>query len=191
VRSPEFFYNGTWYRNELTARWAIFLDGIGVGYRYESQGIEHEGTEYTWPDFWLPRLECWIRIEQRKPDGLSHAEANRLAVATGRPVYVFWGVIGLPTDDTSSAYAYRPAFDRKTEFVGVDFDEMYWWCQCPYCQQMGIEYQGRTARLRCRCVRLRKPTDDKTYNFDSTRLLIAYDTARRAKLDRYRMHDED
>ncbi len=190
MSSVEFFYNGTWYRNELAARWAIFLDTIDVGHRYESQGIEYEDTLYCWPDFWLPRLDCWIRTEERKPDRLCDQEARKLALATRKSVYVFFGLIGVPTDDTRSAYLYGPTFDTKADFAGVDFDEMYWWCQCPYCQQMGIQYQGRSARLPCRCVRLRKSSDNKTYTFDSPRLQIAYDDARRARLDEYRLHTE-
>jgi len=55
----------------------------------------------------------------------------------------------------------------------------YWWCECPHCGMIGIQYEGRAARLSCRCMR----DSDRGHNYDSKRLLAAYDKARQARFE--------
>ncbi len=53
IRPIPTHYNGYHFRSRLEARWAVFLDQIGVRYSYEPQGYAMNGTAYL-PDFWLP-----------------------------------------------------------------------------------------------------------------------------------------
>lgn len=191
MKPEDVFYNGLWYRSQLAARWAVFLDALDVGFRYEPQGFEIDSETLYWPDFWLPTLRCWLRIEETKPTGRTEAEARRLVFITREPVYVFFGLIAVPDDNTMSAYFYGPCFDNKSsDEVLVDFDEMYWWCECPFCSIVGIQYQGRAARLPCRCVARLDHSLTKEYTFDSLRLVAAYQQAQIARLGETRFHIE-
>jgi hypothetical protein len=46
-------YNGHLFRSRLEARWAVWLDSLGIKYAYEVQGFSLDGEAYL-PDFWLP-----------------------------------------------------------------------------------------------------------------------------------------
>jgi hypothetical protein len=49
----ETIYNGHRFRSRLEARWAVWLDTLGIKYAYELQGFNLDGIPYL-PDFWLP-----------------------------------------------------------------------------------------------------------------------------------------
>ena len=55
IKPIETIYNGYRFRSRLEARWAVFLDCLGVKYEYEPEGFEMpDGTRYL-PDF---RVMC-------------------------------------------------------------------------------------------------------------------------------------
>lgn len=55
IKPIETIYNGYRFRSRLEARWAVFLDSLGVKYEYEPEGFEMpDGTRYL-PDF---RVMC-------------------------------------------------------------------------------------------------------------------------------------
>jgi hypothetical protein len=52
-------YNGYNFRSRLEARWAVFLDKMGISYLYEPEGFELDTTRYL-PDFQLTEgLKCF------------------------------------------------------------------------------------------------------------------------------------
>ena len=81
-------YNGYHFRSRLEARWAVWLDTLGIAYTYELQGFDLDGEAYL-PDFWLPgspdRIRdskpqvgagCWLEI---KPAPLTDNEEKLLS----------------------------------------------------------------------------------------------------------------
>jgi hypothetical protein len=69
--------------------------------------------------------------------------------------------------------------------IGGDFP--YVWCQCPFCQMLGFEFDGRSARIGCGCVKHESfGNGDKTYNSGALDLLRAYSAARRARFEDWR-----
>lgn len=40
IKPIETIYNGYRFRSRLEARWAVFLDSLGVKYEYEPEGFE-------------------------------------------------------------------------------------------------------------------------------------------------------
>ena len=52
----ETLYNGYRFRSRLEARWAVFLDALGVDYMYEPQGFVTEDGETYLPDF---KVKCY------------------------------------------------------------------------------------------------------------------------------------
>jgi hypothetical protein len=56
-------YRGVSYRSKLKARWAAFLDALGIAHVYEPKSfLAGRSTRYT-PDFWLPELKAWLDVQ--------------------------------------------------------------------------------------------------------------------------------
>src|SRR4051794_31093898 len=94
-------YAGCFFRSRLEARWAVFLDALGIVWQYEAEGYELPSTRYL-PDFRLPGLKCFVEI---KPFLLSRQEmrkAYELAIETepdGWTVLALEGEIPQSVDD--------------------------------------------------------------------------------------------
>lgn len=65
IKPIETIYNGYRFRSRLEARWAVFLDSLGVKYEYEPEGFELPGVGGYLPDF---RVMCHAkRGAEREP----------------------------------------------------------------------------------------------------------------------------
>ena len=62
IKAIETKYKGYLFRSRLEARWAVFLDSFNEEWKYEIEGYELQSGRYL-PDFWLPRLDCWLEIK--------------------------------------------------------------------------------------------------------------------------------
>lgn len=58
-------YNGTSYRTQLEARWAVFFDLCGIEFIYEQEGYEEDDETKYRPDFYLPGLEVHAEVKGR------------------------------------------------------------------------------------------------------------------------------
>lgn len=89
LKAIETVYQGYRFRSRLEARWAVFLDTLGVKYQYEPEGFELVGAGRYLPDFWLPDLDCWIEIKPTSADDTTIRKAHALAVNSEKCVVVF------------------------------------------------------------------------------------------------------
>lgn len=55
-------YAGVKFRSRLEARWAVYLDLVGIEWQYEKEGYQLPSGWYV-PDFWLPRHKKWMAIK--------------------------------------------------------------------------------------------------------------------------------
>lgn len=57
-------YAGCRFRSRLEARWAVFLDTLGIAWEYEPQGylVGPKRRPYL-PDFWLPGERLWVEVK--------------------------------------------------------------------------------------------------------------------------------
>lgn len=143
-RAIETVYKGYRFRSRLEARWACFYDALGVKWEYEKEGyILGDGTKYL-PDFYLPDYG-WIEIKGNDPTEEEQRKAQFLGEITHKSVYIFFGEIPEPIDpeitcriwgDSLSAYRVSPYWDN-----------LYEWCRCPTCGKIGIQFEGRGARI--------------------------------------------
>lgn len=169
----ETVYKGYRFRSRLEARWAIFFDSLGIPWEYEKEGFDIGGKWYL-PDFYLPQIDTWIEIKpalgkddlDEWPDhpfeGCNQISLPHLVVIKGDP----WVD---PENDSEFSY---------NGFIIGDF--YYWFCECPVCGKIGIEFEGRSARI---CGDKCCPDSDKEYNTHSPRLLEAYRKARQARFE--------
>lgn len=64
LKAIETTYAGCRFRSRLEARWAVFLDSLGIVWEYEPQGytVGPDATPYL-PDFWLPEMKLWAEVK--------------------------------------------------------------------------------------------------------------------------------
>lgn len=165
-------YKGYRFRSRLEARWAVFFDALSIEWEYEKEGYDLGEAGWYLPDFWLPSLRCFIEIKPR--DVCDGNKAAALAELGNHEVYVMCGMPGPDRDYVANSYE---GF-YYTE-CGEDFP--YYWCECPRCGAIGIQFDGRAERNH------HSPSctlDDRHYhNTDSPRLLSAYARARSARFE--------
>lgn len=165
------WYRGVEFRSRLEARWAVFFDTLGLRWEYEKEGYDLNGLWYL-PDFWIPKLDCWIEIKGGSPTKLENEKAGRLCGLTRKRVFIFQGQHTLPPENPPSSdvfYFCGAETDDHDTCYGWDCD--YWFCECHMCHEIGIQYEGRTDRLQCKecyeCWKFRTQPD--------TRHLDSYD----------------
>lgn len=178
IRAIETTYNGYRFRSRLEARWAVFMDTLGVPYRYEPEGFDLDGEWYL-PDFWLPDQDCWLEIKPSDPSPRETELLGRLVQATGKDGYLLYGDCWVPGFDGRGYRGSKqwPMGDGADE-EGVCWDgDSYCWCACPQCGRVGIEFEARAERL-CSCF-----PGDKGYAWGADRLVVAYTRARSARFE--------
>jgi DNA-dependent RNA polymerase auxiliary subunit epsilon len=106
-------YAGYKFRSRTEARWAVFFDTLGIKYRYEIDGFNLDGARYL-PDFWLSQQDCWIEVKGQKPTEQEHDKATLLSIYTEKPVYIFWGDVWIPEDESGGA------IEAKEVVIGGD-----------------------------------------------------------------------
>lgn len=184
MKAIETIYKGYRFRSRLEARWAVFFDALGVPYQYEPEGFDLGKAGYYLPDFYLPEQDRWVEI---KPDSWpSHPVFDMMDED-----HTLWSLVvlvGQPwlDPDAVSCHSYRGHTLCSTDsgdgphwgYQGfISCDHPYLWCECPVCHTVGIEFDGRSARL-CACLNV-----NKAYNTGSPRLLAAYREARQARFE--------
>ena len=84
-------YKGYLFRSRLEARWAVFLDRMGIPFTYEPEGFDLDGTWYL-PDFHCNVVEgCWIEVKPKAPSLKAKALAAKLSRAARCPVLILIG----------------------------------------------------------------------------------------------------
>lgn len=84
IRAIETSFKGYRFRSRLEARYAVFLDALGVRYEYEKEGFELEDAGRYLPDFWLPDLHVWLEVKGQEPKWDEIRKAQELYYAAER-----------------------------------------------------------------------------------------------------------
>jgi hypothetical protein len=167
IQPIETEYFGFSFRSRLEARWAVFYELIGVKWDYEPEGYNLDGVLYL-PDFHIERVG-WIEIKPVEPTKEETEKAERLCKATKESVYTFFGSVNGSSGFDGGDYAHE--FYYQKDFNQAHWDHCRFWCECPKCGRLGIEFSGYVDRLGCKCTVVSR-------NFQSDRLLAAAQAAR-------------
>lgn len=137
-------YNGVTFRSRTEARWAVFLDALNLSWKYEAEGYELPSGPYL-PDFWMPEIDGFLEVKPSEHEW-DDDRFQELAALTGKWVYVTAGAPSPgqnPDFDTPEPglYAISP--------TGADL--YYYFCVCEGCGKWDIQFDGRSARISCRC----------------------------------------
>jgi hypothetical protein len=182
-------YAGCHFRSRLEARWAVFLDNLGVPWQYEPEGFDLGHTWYL-PDFYLPTLGAWYEVKGSKPTEVEVDCVAKVAYGTRRDAFIVWGDI--PRDlgpyghlDHNDTAGMEGLFYREDEHgAGAYWDNWLGWCVCPVCGAVGIQHEARAARVHA-------PGSDcphaepggRGHNGNDPALLAAYGAARSARFE--------
>lgn len=170
-------YNGVTYRSRLEARWAVFFDALELRFIHEREGFQLRSAWYV-PDFWLPKLSTWIEIKPYRPSDPERMLCEELCESTEQRVACFYADPGSWLDDLESN---DPGFDSGIIWKpGGETFTSAWWCICPQCSRIGIEYLGRGNRI-CRHVDTKVESIDRMQTHDASFIRKAADAARAFK----------
>jgi len=165
MKAIETKYKGITFRSRLEARWAVFMDALEVKWDYEPEGYDLDGFLYL-PDFWLPAQNCFYEVKPEYPTHEESLKAMRLAKFTDKRVYIAHGSIEQPD--------YGKDCESPLCYFGIEeMDFPYWWCECPHCGKIGLEYCGWGGRI-CK----KGHCEEKFPGFETPRLIRAYELAR-------------
>lgn len=183
IKAIETRYSGRLFRSRLEARWAVFFDALGLEWRYEPEGYELEdGTRYL-PDFFLPSLNALVEIKPKPldfdgqpwpADGTKEYRFYEALCKGSEFPHKFFMLFGEP----------GPAepYEINSSYAGCAIgDSPYFFCECPGCGSIGIQFDGRSARNNHKnnC----DEQGDKAYNINSPKILNAAAKATSARFE--------
>lgn len=197
LRAIQTEYGGYRFRSRTEARWAIFLDTLGVPYEYEKEAYHFgPGGQYL-PDFWLPEQKCFVEIKGTAPTFHERRLCAHLHVRSGYEVFLFQGDFAPPKYDERSgrlsgahAHFWSGCHNRNFSFrteEAVGHWERFggFWKQCPHCLEDGkffvwlSEAAARAHQHECS----KKAAAPPWAPADSPALLAAYAAARTARFE--------
>lgn len=174
-------YAGHLFRSRLEARWALFFETLGLRWRYEPEGFELPGGKYL-PDFWIAGIG-WVEIKPEAPTPQERMRIQELAVGTEVPGFILGGTI--PRTDIGyleGGQVEDLAVEAFFSTGGHDWD--YWFCICPVCGKVGMEWQARSHRICGSATHPEIPNgSDRGNNGNHPRIIAALDRARAARFE--------
>lgn len=198
IKAIETQYKGYRFRSRLEARWAVFFDALDLEWEYEREGFDLGEHGWYLPDFYLPGVDggYWIEVKGDKAaaDDKAWGKLMALTEATGTAGLLVYGD-PYPAVDAAHRGWEGPGWKMSHPAGGGDFP--YYFCVCPWCGKVGIEFDGRGARV-CGWQAHHKTeaaalgdirhlghwrADDKCYTADDERFFRAAIAARSARFE--------
>lgn len=186
MKAIETSYKDYRFRSRLEARWAVFFEAVGLDYEYELEGFVLPDGTYYLPDFYLPTVDRWVEIKPRSYDREENWPSH--------PVIELFSSLYHEANELKEEHEGFFEFAERfilirgnpylNEYEGfISCDCGYLFCQCDMCGRIGIEFEGRGARIPCGCDHSGHAHYDKCYNTDSPDLTLAYSRARSARFE--------
>lgn len=91
IQAIETVYKNYRMRSRLEARWAVFFDAMDEEWQYEPEGYDLNGIYYL-PDFYLPRLKCFIEIKGQQPTKEELNKCSLFRDYVGKAIAIFHGL---------------------------------------------------------------------------------------------------
>lgn len=122
----ETFYNGDYLDSRLEARWALFLDAFGLGFRY-TKGVDNQGNGSM---FYLTALDTWLVIKPALPELQDAARVeNWVRNGSAKQAAILFGLCWYPWERDS--YGGWLWFRNEAQECGGQRDVV--WRQCVEC----------------------------------------------------------
>jgi hypothetical protein len=183
IKAIETRYKGYRFRSRLEARWAVFLDTLGIAWEYEKEGYDLGEAGWYLPDFWLPEMKIWAEVKAEIPvtskgwnnfqgeakiiadkcGALAwHTQSNVLLV-DNRLMGFLDAMNNYPAQEMYPYLIFYP--HPQSEGSGWYADHCQEFCDCLSCAKIGICYEGDRSRINCECVP--GPTDEWDLEYEN------------------------
>lgn len=93
-------FNGTLYRSQTEARWAVFFDTLGVRFSYEPHTIDLSSGEKYLPDFFIDDFKAYFEVKPSNEKIVTEECVKARQLAADRPGARVWLSIGGPAPKT-------------------------------------------------------------------------------------------
>jgi hypothetical protein len=103
MKSIQTQYRDYLFRSRLEARYAVFLDFCHEKWDYEAEGYDLDDGDRYLPDFWLPRLKCFLEVKAQYPNKREIRVCRKLQFHTGNSVAICHG---LPTENEGLLFGF-------------------------------------------------------------------------------------
>lgn len=186
LRAIETPYRGYRFRSRSEARFAVFLDALGIRWDYEIEGYELGSAGRYLPDFWLPDLGIWIEIKGTDPTVEEQQKARALAMQSENPVYIFYGGMEPPAKEDGHFFRVGSGFRalgygaiQHAAWARLPYPNFsFIWVECETCHAVDVIGIGPTLEMTkriCECNTTVRPR--------SGRLVQAYQASRSARFE--------
>jgi hypothetical protein len=91
IKSTPTKYKDHNFRSRLEARWAVYLDVIGLDWWYEMEGYQLPSGWYL-PDFWLPQVKMFAEVKPTSFLEIEFTKVKELVEGTGCDCILLDGV---------------------------------------------------------------------------------------------------
>jgi hypothetical protein len=136
MKAIETRWKGWRFRSRTEARWAVFLEELGIGFEYEAEGYCLPSGAYL-PDFLITAVpdlpagsvtqRMFLEVKPEIPTPDEQDRAAQLARASGLPVLV---AIGAP-DYLCQVMLYEPASDERLDIMVPYRIHLLAFCETP------------------------------------------------------------
>lgn len=175
IKPLETHYAGFRFRSRMEARWAVFMDALSIPYQYEPEAYQTKAGKYL-PDFYIPHIDMFMEVKSPEAGERDYNKIRGLTRITGKSVAVVCSPPSIPSFGGGvSEFTIFGTFLYEGRIEDGE-DLPFFWCECPHCRRVELQFDGRADRINCDCARSNH--GDKGYNFDSPRLVDAYNAAK-------------
>lgn len=159
-------YAGCHFRSRLEARWAVFFSSLDIPWEYEPEAFALPSGNYL-PDFRLNLSggSVWFEV---KHENFLEDDDRWVDLSADSAVYVSFGIPrGQGVDDILDS----PRGNGRIEvYANGTWDNFQAFCVCPECSRVGIEFEGRGARV---CPE-HCGNDDRSHTYEDRAIVAAY-----------------
>lgn len=161
-------WRGWKFRSRTEARWAVFLDALGITFYYEPEGFVLSSGDRYLPDFFLPKVRYYAEVKPYELTGEHVDKPNQLARDSNRPVILLNGPPGFSTYATIFPYT---GTDREAIMLEVLLD---------------VDYHGRRHY---RDGDLFVPVDPNEFKGERSFTPSYIDAVHRSRAERFGVHE--
>lgn len=192
IKAIQTRYAGYLFRSRLEARWAVFFDALKLDWQYEPEGFDLPSGQKYLPDF---------KIKSKFHETLLWVEVKPLGIDCEKTISDFMDASPSEWRCTILHDIPDPRFISQTGhywngrenddlpyiwFGGGEegkhgWDNYYRFCICESCGVAGFTFDGRSARIGCKCDI--HYASDKNYTPNHPIIISAFAKARAARFE--------
>lgn len=143
MKAIETVYRGIKFRSRNEARWAVFMDQIGVPFDYEPEGFQMENGLRYLPDFYLTNQKIWAEVKAEMPTPSEIEKAQRLTNESGLAlVFLIFASGRTQCIEHSGGPFYLPGQKERHPQLAT-------WQMCIACEEISLSPYAPAAGFEC------------------------------------------